>query len=75
MSFSGLIVAYQNSLTAVRDRFPTGKVTNLLFNSDILNFLLKTNRRVTERLAFFSFIVWSALIVVGWWLRVEEGLA
>ena len=41
---------------------------NLLFNSDIVNLLLKTNEwteRQKAKICFF-FVVWKALIVVGW---------
>ena len=44
----------------------------MLFNSDIVNFLLKTNRGVTKSLILLSFLEWSALIVVGWWWRVAK---
>ena len=37
---------------------------NLLFNSDINNFLLKTNRERQPN--FVICLVWSALIVDGW---------
>ena len=48
---------------------------NLLFNSDIVNLLLKTNEwteRQEAKIFFFFFVflfffvVWKALIVVGW---------
>ena len=49
MCFSDLIVS--NSEYGSGD--PEGQNTNLLLNSDIVNFLLKTNRGEIERLIFF----------------------
>ena len=43
----------------------------LLFYSDMVNPLLKTNRR-RDRRVFFFFVVWSALIVDRWWLKVKS---
>ena len=46
----------------------------LLFNSDIVDFLFKINERRNRRPKFVIFVVWSALIVVGWWwCRAETG--
>ena len=39
---------------------------DLLFNSDILNLLLKTNMGRDRRPNFVIFVVWSALIVGRW---------
>ena len=47
------------------DRFPGGSEVHLLFNSDIVNSLLKTTGRET-RPAFDILVVWSALITGGW---------
>ena len=38
----------------------------MLFNSDIADFLLKTNEGRNRRPNFVIFVVWSALIVVEW---------
>ena len=46
--------------------FPRRRNLNLVFNSDIVNFLLKTNRWSDRRPNFVIFAVWSALIVGGW---------
>ena len=46
-----------------------GENVDLLFNSDIVNLLLKTNRGRNRKPNFVIFIVWSALIV-GRWLVV-----
>ena len=45
---------------------------NLLFNSDIVSFLLKTNRGSDKKPNFIIFLECSALIVVEWWWRVAE---
>ena len=39
---------------------------DLLFNSDIVNLLLKTNEGRDRRTNFVTFVVWSALIVGEW---------
>ena len=39
---------------------------DLLFNSDIVNLLLKTNMGRDRRPNFVIFVVWSALIVGRW---------
>ena len=39
---------------------------DLLFNSDIVNLLLKTNMGRDRRPNFVIFVVWSALIVSRW---------
>ena len=48
-----------------RDRFLTEQAKHLLFNSDIKDFLLKSNGGEAESLILF-FSSWSALIVGGW---------
>ena len=67
MSIRDLVVAPQSSTLEVRDHFPGGASIYLLFNSDILNFLLKTNVGRHKRLNFVIFVVWSAWILVGGW--------
>ena len=47
----------------VGECFPGGENVNLLFNSDIVNLLLKFNEGRSKRV-FFS--VWNAFIVGGW---------
>ena len=44
---------------------------SLLFNSDILNFMLKTDGGRTRKPNFVIFVVWSALIV-GVWVSGDE---
>ena len=45
----------------VQDRFPGGENIDLLFNSDIVNFLLETNRGERQKAFFFSlfFFIYS----------------
>ena len=50
----------------VRDRFPERQNMNLLFDSDIVNLLLKTSRVRNRRPSFVIFVIWSALTVSGW---------
>ena len=46
--------------------FPARENMDLLFNSDIVNLLLKGNGGSGRRPHFVIFVVWSALIVGGW---------
>ena len=46
------------------DRYPKEQTKNLFFNSDIENFLLKTNG-LERKPNFVTFLVWSVLIVGG----------
>ena len=39
---------------------------DLLVNSDIVNFLLRTNEGRDRRPNFVIFVVWSALTIGGW---------
>ena len=48
----------------IRDCFPGGKNVNLLFNSDIVNLLLKFNEGRSKRV-FFQFGM-LLLLVDGW---------
>ena len=50
----------------VRDRFSERQNMNLLFDSDIVNLLLKTNGVRNKRPSFVIFVIWSALTVSGW---------
>ena len=52
-------------ISVYEDRFPGGPEVHLLFNSDIVNSLLKTTGGET-RPAFDILVVWSALITGGW---------
>ena len=54
------MVALQSSALEVRDHFPRGTSIYLLFNSDILNFLLKTKVGRQRRPNFDTFLAWSA---------------
>ena len=55
------------SLTSVDgDRFPGGQEAYLLFNSDIVNYLLKATVGRGRRLNLLIFVGWSALIAGGW---------
>ena len=51
--------------SVVRDRFLGGENMDLVFNSDIVNLLLKTNAGRDRRPNSVIFEVWSALIVDG----------
>ena len=57
----------------VRDRFPGRGLenVNLLFDSDMVNLLLKTSGG-RDRPNFVILVVWSALIV-GSWVVVARG--
>ena len=46
--------------------FQAGQSIYLLFNSDVVNFLLKTNVGRDRKPNFVIFVGWSALIVGGW---------
>ena len=52
--------------TSDRRSFPGEGNMYLLFNSDIMNLLLKTNGERNRRPNFVIFVVWSTLIVGGW---------
>ena len=62
---SGLLVSKLESLNpVVQDRFPGGKNIHFLFNFDIVNLLLKTNREGGDRRSnFVLFVVGSGFIV------------
>ena len=47
---------------------------DMLFDSDIVNLLLKTNEGRERRPNFVIFVVWSALIVGKWcrWFGAES---
>ena len=60
MYFSGLIVS-KSELKCSSHHFPGGKSMNLLFISDIVNLLLKTNVGRESLMLLF----WMALIVGG----------
>ena len=51
-------------ISVYEDRFPGGPEVHLLFNSDIVNSLLKTTGGETR--PAFVIVVWSALITGGW---------
>ena len=51
--------------------FLEGQSIYLLFNSDVVNFLLKTNGGRDRKPNFVLFLGWSALIVGGWVSRDE----
>ena len=59
-------LANQSSNSVVQDRSPGGEDMDLLFNSDIVNLLLKTNGGRHRKPNFVIFVVWSAVIVDGW---------
>ena len=50
----------QSSTTEVRFRFPGGQIAHKLSNSDLVNFLLKSNDGRDRRSSFSIFVVWSA---------------
>ena len=50
----------QSSTTEVRFRFPGGQIAHKLSNSDLVNFLLKSNDGRDRRSSFAIFVVWSA---------------
>ena len=54
------MAALQSSTLEIWDHFPGGTAINLLFNYDILNFLLKANVGRLRRPNFVIFIIWSA---------------
>ena len=49
---------------------------DLLFNSDIVNLLIKANGGRDRRPNFVIFVIWTALIVSagGWWWLGAESL-
>ena len=61
--------------------FPGGLKVKWLFNSDIVNYLLKASgcKGEIKKLNFVSFVVWRALIaggwVGGWWWHGAKSLA
>ena len=60
------------SLTpVVLDSFLGGQNIYSLFNSDFVNFLVKTNRRETENVLFLQFRMFQ-LSVGGWWWHGTE---
>ena len=58
-------LAHQSLAQVIQDCFPGRQNTYLLFNSDIVDFLLKTNGGRDRRANFVIFVVWSSLIVGG----------
>ena len=60
------------------DHFPRGHEVYLLFNYDIVNYLLNTTEGKNRRPNFVISVVWSALIACGWvlvsWSRLEGKL-
>ena len=48
------------------DRFPRWREVYLLFNSDIVNYILKTTKGRDRRPNFVKFVIWSALIAGAW---------
>ena len=60
MYISGLMVRKPKFQYSGPRCFPGGQNMDLLFNSDIVNLLLKTNRGRDRRPNFAVFVVWSA---------------
>ena len=71
----GLVVSGQSLTTEVRVPFPGGQNTHKLVNSDIGNFLLKTNEGRDRRPNFAIFVVWSASNVSAEFLAREESIS
>ena len=69
-------LANQSSIPAVRDRFPGVQNMNLLFHSDIVSLLSKTNGGRGRKPGVVIFVDWRALIVVRWggWWHEADGL-
>ena len=57
----------QSSNPALGDCFLGGENMNLLFISDIVNLLLKTNSKRLKIPNFVIFVIWSTLIIGGGW--------
>ena len=60
------MVAIPSSTPKVWDRFQGRASMYLLFNSDIVKFLLKTNVGRHRMTNFVIFVVWNAAFVGGW---------
>ena len=63
MYISGLLVRKSELQLSSRDCFLGGENMDLLFNSDIMNLLLKTNGERGPN--FVIFVVWDVLIING----------
>ena len=63
---SGLTVNTWEFDLGGRGSFPKRQITYLLLNSNIVNYLIKTNGERDWRPNFVIFVVWSALIISEW---------
>ena len=66
MYVNGLMVSRSKLQFSDPSSSPGGKKMDLLFNSEKVNLLFKTNGGRDRRSNFFILVVWSALIVGKW---------